>query len=259
MQNRQQLPCKTVHPKPLSKFLDTYANMIEANGEEICRMAALETALPYEPRLKTIELARTTNQLRQAATAVRERYWRTATIDSANNIRSMLGPLAGPVVIFGPNNFPLAFNAISGGDFAAAIAAGNPVIAKAHPKPSEYESSLSRSGVGCIGTMWQFTTVLVVQMFYHCATEDGLKLVSHSDVGAIAFTGSRPCWFGLKKSCRWRVGNPICLEMSSVNPVFMLSGALVERGDALAAEFTGSCTLASGQFCTNPGLDHCAQ
>ena len=83
------------------------------------------------PRLRDVELPRTTNQLRQAAAAAREGSWAQATIDTKANIRSYFGPL-GPVVVFGPNNFPFAFNSVAGGDFAAAIAAGNPVIAKAN-------------------------------------------------------------------------------------------------------------------------------
>ena len=235
----------------IAKFLNTYADMIEANGEEICQMAALETALPYEPRLKTIELARTTNQLRQAATAVLERSWQTATIDTVNNIRSIYKPLHGAVVIFGPNNFPLAFNAISGGDFAAAIAAGNPVIAKAHPSHLSTSRLLAEAVWGALEICG--LPRATVQMFYHCSPEDGLKLVSHPDVAAVAFTGSRQAGLALKQAAD-AAGNPIYLEMSSVNPVFMLAGALAERGETLAAEFTGSCTLASGQFCTNPGL-----
>ncbi len=88
--------------------------------------------MPVKPRLADVEMPRTINQLRQAATAAREGTWRMATIDTASNIRSCYSAI-GPVAVFGPNNFPLAFNGISGGDFAAAIAAGNPVIAKAHP------------------------------------------------------------------------------------------------------------------------------
>ena len=214
-------------------------------------MAALETALPYEPRLKTIELARTTNQLRQAATAVRDRSWRQATIDSANNIRSIYAPLNGPVVIFGPNNFPLAFNAISGGDFVAAIAAGNPVIAKAHPAHLSTSRLLAEAAWAALEACGLPRSM--VQMFYHCTPEDGLKLVSHPDVAAIAFTGSRGAGLALKQAADG-AGKPIYLEMSSVNPVFMMPGALAERGEALAAEFTNSCTLAAGQFCTSPGL-----
>ena len=98
--------------------------------------ATRETALPASPRLADVELPRTTGQLRQAAEAVRDgssRGWSMPCIDEASNIRSRYEPLGGAVLVIGPNNFPLAFNGISGGDFAAAIAAGNPVIAKGHP------------------------------------------------------------------------------------------------------------------------------
>lgn len=242
---------QTMVAETIAQFLETYAAGIEANGDAICRTAAQETALAYEPRLKTVELPRTTNQLRQAATAVRARSWRMATIDTANNIRSGYGPLNGPVIIFGPNNFPLAFNAISGGDFAAAIAAGNPVIAKAHPGHPGTSRLLAETAWAALETCG--LPRLMVQMFYHCAPEDGLQLVSHPDVAAVAFTGSRGAGLALKKAAD-AAGKPIYLELSSVNPVFMLPGALRERGEALAAEFVGSCTLASGQFCTNPGL-----
>lgn len=235
----------------IAHFLETFAANIEANGEEICRVAALETALPYEPRLKTIELGRTTNQLRQAATAVRERSWAHATIDTANNIRSMYRPLNGPVVILGPNNFPLAFNAISGGDFAAAIAAGNPVIAKAHPGHLTTSRLLAEAAQAALASCG--LPEATVQLFYHCEPEDGLKLVAHPGVKAVAFTGSRKAGLALKKAADTG-GKPIYLEMSSVNPVFMLPGALAERGADLAGEFAGSCMLATGQFCTNPGL-----
>src|SRR6185436_7180428 len=107
------------------------AGRIEARKDELVKVANLETALPVSPRLADNELPRTTSQLRQAAAAAREASWATPTIDTKNNIRSMYGPI-GPVVVFGPNNFPLAFNSASGGDFAAAIATGNPVIAKAN-------------------------------------------------------------------------------------------------------------------------------
>src|SRR5690606_17680969 len=99
----------------------------------LVQIANLETGLPAEPRLRTVELPRTTGQLRQAAAAARDGSWRRATIDRQANIRSYYAPLGGPVVVLGPNNFPFAFNSASGGDFAAAIAAGNPVIAKANP------------------------------------------------------------------------------------------------------------------------------
>lgn len=238
-------------PDTIADFLDTFAANIEANGDAICQTAEQETALPYEPRLRTIELNRTVNQLRQAGTAVRNRSWAQATIDTNNNIRSMYRPLNGPVVIMGPNNFPLAFNAISGGDFCAAIAAGNPVIAKAHPShltTSRLLADAAQSALESCGL-----PPATVQLFYHCEPEDGLKLVSHPDVKAVAFTGSRSAGLALKAAAD-QAGKPVYLELSSVNPVFMLPGALIERGADLAAEFAGSCMLATGQFCTNPGL-----
>ena len=109
-----------------------YADAIEARTDALVDLAYTETALPKSPRLRDVELPRTTDQLRQAAAAARERSWCLATIDTKRNIRAMYGPLGGPVVVFGPNNFPFAFNSAAGGDFAAAIAAGNPVIAKAN-------------------------------------------------------------------------------------------------------------------------------
>ena len=121
-----------VPPERIGEFLDRYADRIDERSKEIAETAHLETALPLSPRLADVELPRTSNQLRQAAAAARERSWTEPTIDTKANIRSMLGALGGPVAVFGPNNFPLAFNGVAGGDFAAAIAAGNPVIAKAH-------------------------------------------------------------------------------------------------------------------------------
>ena len=118
-------------PESLAHFLTRYAERIESRADEIVGLANLETALPRSPRLAESELPRTTNQLRQAAQAAVEGSWALPTIDTKPNIRSYYAPL-GPVWVFGPNNFPLAFNSAAGGDFAAAIAAGNPVIAKAN-------------------------------------------------------------------------------------------------------------------------------
>ncbi|WP_274962962.1 aldehyde dehydrogenase family protein [Thioclava electrotropha] len=115
----------------IAAFLEAFADGIEARQEALVDMAHAETALPKSPRLADGELPRTTGQLRQAAQAARDETWRMPIIDSATNIRSCFGAI-GPVAVFGPNNFPFAFGSASGGDFAAAIAAGNPVIAKAN-------------------------------------------------------------------------------------------------------------------------------
>ncbi len=238
-------------PGIIADFLDAYAAAIESRADELVELAHIETGLPREPRLRNVEMPRTTGQLRQAAAAARERSWQRATIDTKVNIRSRLGPLDGPVVVFGPNNFPYAFNGVAGGDFAAAIAAGNPVIAKANPGHPGVTRLLAECALAAIQSTG--APKALVQMIYRLRPEDGLRLVSHPLVGATGFTGSRTGGMRLKEAAD-RAGKPIYLEMSSVNPVFILPGALAERLDAIAGELFGSCTLGAGQFCTKPGL-----
>lgn len=231
-------------------FLEAYANEIEARTDALVAAANAETALPVSPRLKDGELPRTTNQLRQAATAARTESWRCPIIDTATGIRSMLGAI-GPVVVFGPNNFPFAFNGIAGGDFAAAIAAGNPVIAKGHSCHPETTRLFAEAAIAAIKATDMPDAL--VQLIYRTSHEDGYKLVSDARVGASGYTGARHT--GLKlKSAADAVGNPMYLELSSINPVFILDGALAERSDAIADEFSGSCLMGTGQFCTSPGL-----
>ena len=117
----------------IAVFLDAYADGLMNHAEELATTAHAETGLPYEPRLHSTELPRTADQMRQGARVVRDRSWCNATIDTELDIRSRFAALGAPVTVIGPNNFPFAFNGISGGDFVAAVAAGNPVIAKAHP------------------------------------------------------------------------------------------------------------------------------
>jgi len=233
-----------------AEFLESYANKIEENADAIVEAAHLETAYPVSPRLKDGELVRTTNQLRQAATAAREESWAMATIDTETGIRSILGPI-GPVAVFGPNNFPLAFGSISGGDFAAAIAAGNPVIAKghsSHPRTTQLFAEAAQAAAEETGMPPGF-----VQLIYRSAHEDGAKLVSHPLLGATGYTGAQHAGLVLKRAAD-AVGKPIYLELSSINPVVILPGALKERGTELVDEFAGSCLMGTGQFCTNPGL-----
>ena len=237
-------------PEQIAKFLTRFAERMDARKSELVEIAHTETALPKSPRLADVELPRTTGQLRQAAAAALEGSWAMPTIDARLNIRSMLGPL-GPVLVFGPNNFPYAYNGVAGGDFAAAIAAGNPVIAKAHPSHPKTTKLLAEEA---------FTAVIetelppaTVQMIYNIAPADGLRLVADPRLGAVGFTGSRAAGLKLKAAAD-AVGKPIYLELSSLNPVVLLPGALAERGAKLAEEFTVSCLMASGQFCTSPGL-----
>ncbi len=238
-------------PEDIARLLELYAAKIDAHAEELCVLANLETALPLEPRLRSSELPRTSDQLRQAANAARGRSWALATIDTRSNIRAMYAPLGGPVVVFGPNNFPFAFNSAAGGDFAAAIAAGNPVIAKAntsHPGTTKRFAELAFEAVQESGLPSG-----MVQLIYRTSREVGCQLVAHPLVGATGFTGSRRAGLELKAAAE-RAGKPIYLEMSSVNPIFVLPGALQERRSKVATELYASCALGAGQFCTNPGL-----
>ncbi len=231
-------------------FLEDYATRIEARAADIIEIAHRETGLPVEPRLKIAELPRTVNQLRQAATCARNGSWTTATIDTKSNIRAQLGPI-GPVVVFGPNNFPYAYNGIAGGDFASAVAAGNPVIAKghsSHPGTTLLLAQLCHEAAQATGMPAGF-----VQLIYRTSHADGYKLVSHPLIGASGYTGARHTGLSLKEAAD-KGGKPFYCELSSVNPVFILPGALKERAPALVDEFAGSCLMGAGQFCTNPGL-----
>jgi len=241
---------RNIAPERIAAFLDAYAANIERASEAIVAAAHEETGLPASPRLRDVELPRTTNQLRQAADAAREESWRRPTLDTQKNIRSVLSPI-GPVIVFGPNNFPFAFNGVSGGDFAAAIAAGNPVIAKAHPlHPNTTRLLAEEARRAIIETGLPSGTV---QMIYNMNNEDGLKLVSDPRVGAVGFTGSRAAGLRLKRAAE-EIGKPIYLELSSINPVIFLPGALAEDGERLARELVDSCLAGAGQFCTSPNL-----
>lgn len=241
---------RTLAPDRLAAFLTRYAERLEARATELVDSAHAETALPKTPRLAQVELPRTTSQLRQAAAAALEGSWALPTIDTKINLRSMLEPL-GPVLVFGPNNFPYAYNGVAGGDFASAIAAGNPVIAKAHPSHPNTSRLLAEEALGAVSDSG--LPPATVQMLYHLAPEDGLRLVSDRRLGAVGFTGSRAGGLRLKAAAD-AAGKPIYLELSSLNPVLILPGALAERGPKIVEEFTQSCLLGSGQFCTNPGL-----
>jgi NADP-dependent aldehyde dehydrogenase len=241
---------RSTPPEQIALFLDAYAALIDEQADALCAMSHQETALPIKPRLRDVELPRTVNQLRQAAAAARDGSWSMPTIDSKLNIRSRYAAI-GPVVVFGPNNFPLAFNSASGGDFAAAIAAGNPVIAKAntsHPGTTRLLAELAQRASGSAAM-----PAATVQLIYRTSHADGERLVSDARVGATGYTGSRSAGLKLKAAAD-AAGKPIYLELSSVNPVVILPGALGERGESIAEEFATSCLAGTGQFCTNPGL-----
>ena len=237
-------------PEAIAKFLTHFADRIEAGKTALVEQAHLETALPKSPRLADVELPRTTGQLRQAADAAIEGSWALPTIDRKNQIRSCFEPI-GPVVVFGPNNFPFAFSGVAGGDFAAAVAAGNPVIAKAHPLHPGTGRLLAEAAVAALADAGLPSGT--VQLIYKIDHQSGQRLVSDPRVGASAFTGSRAAGMALKSAAD-AAGKPIYLEMSSINPVVILPGALAERGSKVAADFASSCLMGGGQFCTNAGF-----
>jgi NADP-dependent aldehyde dehydrogenase len=234
----------------LASYLDAYAERIDASAEALVDIAHLETAYPKSPRLKEVELARTTNQLRQAAAAARDGSWALPTIDPKLNIRSCLAPI-GPVCVFGPNNFPFAYGGGSGGDFASAIAVGCPVIAKAnptHPRTSKLFAKLAHEAAEACQM-----PPATIQMIYRTSHADGERLVSDPRIGATGYTGGRSAGLKLKAAAD-NAGKPIFLELSSTNPVVILPGALQERLAEVVEQFCASALMAMGQFCTNPGF-----
>lgn len=239
-------------------FLRKIADNIEAIGDDLARLAPQETGLP-EGRIR-METGRTCGQLRLFASVAEEGTWVDARIDLADpervpvpkpDVRSMERPL-GPVAVFCASNFPLAFS-VAGGDTASALAAGCPIIVKAHhshPGTAELVGQAVSSAVRDCG-LPEGTFSLV----YGPGRETGSALVRHPAIKAAGFTGSRAGGQALMKLAADRPEPiPFYAEMSSINPVFILPGALAERSEQLAAGLHGSMTLGVGQFCTNPGL-----
>jgi NADP-dependent aldehyde dehydrogenase len=234
-------------------FLDAIAANIDALGSTLVDRASLESGLP-EARL-TGELARTTGQLRLFGQVLREGSWQGARVDPATSarpdIRQRKIPL-GPVAVFGASNFPLAFS-VAGGDTASALAAGCPVVVKAHeahPGTSELVGRAIAEAARAAGLPEG-----VFSMVYGDGPGVGAALVTDPRIQAVGFTGSRGAGLAIVAAAAARPRPiPVYAEMSSVNPVFLLPGALATRGAELGAAFAGSLTLGAGQFCTNPGL-----
>jgi NADP-dependent aldehyde dehydrogenase len=245
-------------PERIAGFLDRIAQEIMELGQELLRRANAETALP-EARL-TGELARTVNQLKMFAELVREGSWVEARIDRAipdrqplpkPDLRRLLIPI-GPVVVFSASNFPLAFS-VAGGDTASALAAGNPVVVKAHPgHPGTSELIAGAILRAAEATIMPSGVFSLIQGRGH---EIGLRLVRHPAVKAVGFTGSQRGGRALFDAAVARSEPiPVYAEMGSTNPVFVLRGALERNTGGLAQALIQSVTLGVGQFCTNPGL-----
>ncbi|PAW64347.1 MAG: aldehyde dehydrogenase (NADP(+)) [Opitutia bacterium Tous-C1TDCM] len=239
-------------------LLEKIADEIVALGAPLLELAHAETALPL-PRLEG-ERGRTAGQFRLFAALVREGSWVDARIDPAlpqrqplprPDLRRMLRPL-GPVAVFGASNFPLAFS-VAGGDTASALAAGNPVVVKAHPAhpgTSDLVAGAIARAVAACGL-----PAGVFAMVHGTTPATSLALVRHPAIEAVGFTGSARAGRALFDAAAARPRPiPVFAEMSSLNPVFLLPAALQERGPALAEGLAGSFTLGVGQFCTKPGL-----
>ncbi len=239
-------------------FLESIATHIEALGDELIERAVEETGLP-QARIQG-ERGRTCGQLRTFARTVRAGEWLDVRVDSAQPQRQpMPRPdlrqrhiALGPVAVFGASNFPLAFS-VAGGDTASALAAGCPVVVKAHgahPGTSELVGRAVARAVKDCGLPEG-----VFSLLYGSGQEVGIALVTDPRIKAVGFTGSRSGGIALTKAAQARPEPiPVYAEMSSINPVYLFPAALEARAEALAQGFVASLTQGAGQFCTNPGL-----
>jgi alpha-ketoglutaric semialdehyde dehydrogenase len=239
-------------------FLNAIADEILALDDLLIETYCSETGLP-EGRAKG-ERGRTVGQLRSFAELLKEGSWVEASIDTAqpdrqpmpkSDIRKMLIPL-GPVVVFGASNFPLAYST-AGGDTAAALAAGCPVIVKSHPMHAGTGELVASAIIKASEKTGMPNGVF--SNLNSSGIEVGQLLVEHPGVKAVGFTGSIRGGRALYDLAAKREEPiPVFAEMGSINPVVILQKALENRGESLAKIYAGSVTMGTGQFCTNPGL-----
>lgn len=244
--------------KTKGTLLRKIAEKIESLGDDLVARATEETALP-PARIKG-ETARTCFQLRLFAQLVEEGSWVGARIDQADpnrtpapkpDIRSLWRAI-GPVAVFCASNFPIAFS-VAGGDTASALAAGNPVVVKAHgahPGTAEMIGQAIRAAAHeCNAPDGIFS------LLFDAGIDVGVSLVEHPSIKAVGFTGSKQGGRALMDAAAARPEPiPVFAEMSSINPVFILPGAMRERAAEIAKGMHASVTLGAGQFCTKPGI-----
>ncbi|MEX1010500.1 MAG: aldehyde dehydrogenase (NADP(+)) [Balneolaceae bacterium] len=243
--------------KRKAEFLEAIAQEILSLGPTLLNRASAETGYPTG-RIEG-ERGRTVHQLRLFAELLCEGSWVDARIDTADpgrepapkpDIRNMLVPI-GPVVVFGASNFPLAFST-AGGDTASALAAGCPVVVKAHESHPGTNELVARAILKAAEK-----TKMPNGIFssLNGMGETGQALVRHPMTRAIGFTGSTHVGTAIYRSAAAREHPiPVYAEMGSVNPIFLLPEKLKSDSSSLAAECAASVTLTFGQFCTNPGL-----
>ncbi|MGC2941260.1 MULTISPECIES: aldehyde dehydrogenase family protein [unclassified Brevibacterium] len=249
---------RTTAPEIRASFLESIAANIESDAQRIVDRAGRETGLPAG-RLNG-EITRTANQLRLFASVVRLGDAHGVRIDPAlpdrsplprPDIRQRKVPL-GPVAVFGASNFPLAFST-AGGDTASALAAGCPVIVKAHnahPGTNELVGAAITRAVRDSGLHPG-----VFSLVYGAGAEVGQQLAADHRITAVGFTGSRTAGLALSATAAARpTPIPVYAEMSSINPVFVLPGAIADDVAEVAQGFFGAVTGSSGQLCTSPGI-----
>jgi len=250
---------RATSPEQRGAFLDSVATEIEADKDAIVEAAVAESGLP-EARISG-EVGRTTGQLRLFADVVRRGDHLGVRLDPAlpdreplprPDLRQRMVPL-GPVAVFGASNFPLAFST-AGGDTASALAAGCPVVVKGHPAHPRTGELVARAITRAVAA--HDLPAGVFSFVLGEGIELGQELVRDPRIRAVGFTGSRGGGLALVETAAGRPEPiPVYAEMSSINPVVVLPGALADGDvDALAAAYVGSLTLGAGQFCTNPGL-----
>ncbi len=251
-------PYRSLPLERRAAFLEAIAQQILAQGEALIERAHHETGLP-RARLEG-ERARTVGQLRLFAAELRAGEWLGLRVDPAlperqplprPDLRQRKIP-CGPVAVFGASNFPLAFS-VAGGDSAAALAAGCPIVVKGHPAHPGTSEWVARAILAAAQATDMPDGVFSLLNGPDAAL--GAALVSDPRICAVAFTGSRTGGLALMKIAAARPEPiPVFAEMSSVNPVLLLPAALAGRAESLAKAFVGSLTLGVGQFCTNPGI-----
>jgi len=245
-------------PAGRAAFLDTIADNIADLGATLTDRVMAETGLPLG-RVQG-ETARTTGQLRLFAELLRTGTATGARIDPAAPERTPL-PRAdirqrrisvGPVAVFGASNFPLAFS-VAGGDTASALAAGSPVVVKAHSAHPGTSELIGRAITAAVAAHDLHPGVF--SLLFGGGSSAGIALVSHPRIKAVGFTGSRTAGMALVEAAANRPEPiPVFAEMSSVNPVFILPGALAASAASLGAAWVASVSTGNGQLCTSPGL-----
>ena len=241
-----------------AEFLKAIAKEIEALGDQLLEVYTAESGLPNGRAVG--ERDRTIGQLLAFANHIETGDWVDATIDTAQPERQPMAKVdlrkmnvaLGPVVVFGASNFPLAFST-AGGDTAAALAAGCPVIVKSHPMHAGTGELIASAVIKAAESTGMPNGVF--SNLNSSGIEVGQLLVQHPKIKAVGFTGSMKGGRALfDLAVKREEPIPVLAEMGSVNPVVLLPKALSDKAASIAKTYAGSITIGAGQFCTNPGL-----